>query len=226
MFNSNSDSEENIDNSLERKVKQEVEVNKKEEVMMNTVMSIPPPRAMNTKENQVENWKVFREQWENFEIAADLTSKKDPQRVAILKACMGDDCFRVLTQLKVTDLNRGTVKGILDALEAYFKPKVNTRYERFVFNTARQEDEESIESYVGRLRELIKSCAYAANEEDDFVCDRLIPGIYSNEMRKKLLMTEDLTLQKAIEACKLIEQTTVRMKNMSNPYKEAEQEKH
>ena len=148
-------------------------------------MNIAPPRAVNVKENQADNFIIFRKQWENFEIAADLAKKPEIQRIAILKTCIGEDCFRILLQLKISTEAGKTTAGILDALENHFKPKVNIRYESFVFNTTKQTENEGIDSYVCRLRELIKSCSFPAEHEEDFICDRLIPGVMNTEMQKK-----------------------------------------
>ena len=40
----------------------------------------------------------------------------------------------------------------LEALEKYFKPTRNVMYERYVFNTCSQTSEESVQTYVTRLR--------------------------------------------------------------------------
>ena len=49
---------------------------------------------------------------------------------------------------------------ILEELRKHFVPQRNVLYERFVFNSANQKTNESIDEYVVRLSQLADSCEF------------------------------------------------------------------
>ncbi|KAL0148726.1 hypothetical protein M9458_055904, partial [Cirrhinus mrigala] len=55
--------------------------------------------------------------------------------------------------LNLTAAQQGDVKTILDAPEVYFRPARNIIYERYVFGCCKQEEGESRDNFVTRLRE-------------------------------------------------------------------------
>ena len=55
----------------------------------------------------------------------------------------------------------------------YFEPKLNTTYERYVFNSCDQEKGERFDAYLNKLRKLIKTCRYSTLE-DELLCDRIV----------------------------------------------------
>ena len=73
-------------------------------------------------------------------------------------------------------------------------------YERYVFNTCSQASEESVQTYVTKLRKLAASCEYGALT-DEFIRDRLVIGLKNQGDKVRLLREKSLTLQKAIEMC-------------------------
>ena len=89
--------------------------------------SFPVPSPMETKGDVLNNWNYFRRSFENYEIATGLIDKDDKVRIATLQSVMGRDCVNILDHLQMSDEDRKSCKSTLDALEAYFKPKVNTR---------------------------------------------------------------------------------------------------
>ena len=58
-------------------------------------------------------------------------------------------------------------------------------YERYVFNMCVQDNEESLQSYVTRLRKLAASCEYG-ELTDDLIRDRLVIGLKNNGDKVRL----------------------------------------
>lgn len=53
-----------------------------------------------------------------------------------------------------------TIDSAFQSLEDYFIPKRNVVYKRYVFNSCFQTLEETVDSYVNRLRKLASSCTF------------------------------------------------------------------
>ena len=104
--------------------------------------------------------------------------------------------------LELTPEERGSVTSSLKALEAYFKPKTNVVYERFLFlNSATQSFEEGIDEFVNRLRKMASSCKYGALT-DEMIRDRIITGVRDKATKLRLLKEEELDLNKALSICR------------------------
>lgn len=89
------------------------------------------------------------------------------------------------------------------ALDSHFAPQLNKRFERHQFRAMKQEQSESFEEFVFRLKEQASRCKF--NEPDDMIVDQVIEGCVSVELRKKLL-TEEKTLTEVMQLGKTIEE--------------------
>ena len=93
---------------------------------------------------------------------------------------MGKDCLQIFRNLSFGPAQQESVTSYLDALEAYFKPQRNVVYERYVFNTCVQTQDESVDAYVKRLRKLASSCDFGVLT-DELIRDRLVIGVRDKE---------------------------------------------
>ena len=99
-----------------------------------------------------------------------------------------------------------------EKFEAYCKPRRNLVVDRHRFLTRDQQPGESIDQFVTELRTLAASCEWG-ELKDDLICSRIVSGISSNSVRERLLRSEtDLTLQKAIDICRIAELSKQQMK--------------
>ncbi len=116
---------------------------------------------MNTKGNSVENWKYFKKSWNNYKLATGLDKKdKNVVLATLYTVLIGRETNQIAENLEVTDPT--DPDSLIDALTNYFEPQKNTIFERYVFNTTVQEDNESIDQYLNRLRKLAGTCDYGA----------------------------------------------------------------
>ena len=76
-----------------------------------------------------------------------------------------------------------------------------------------QSSEESVQTYVTRLRKLAASCESGALT-DEFIRDRLLIGLKSHGDKVRLLREKSLTLQKAIEMCTSSKTASKQMKTI------------
>ena len=55
---------------------------------------IPDPLRVNGS-NVADDWRRFREQYENYEIASDLSDKSQEKRAAVFLTSIGNDAYDV-----------------------------------------------------------------------------------------------------------------------------------
>ena len=133
-------------------------------------------------------------------------------RKATLQVVMGQECFRVLQNLNLTQAQLASSVTIVNALNDYFLPKTNVIYERYKFNMHNQAHHETIDEYVSALRHLVASCELG-NLKDDLIRDRIVLGIYDDNLQARLLHEDELTLSQAIDN-RSFKQVKIQMKQM------------
>ena len=120
--------------------------------------TLPEPAPMCMQGNLAENWKFFKQMWNNYEIASGLDTKTDEVRKATLQVVMGQECFCVLQNLNLTQAQLASSVTIVNTLNNYFLPKTNVIYVRYKFNTHKQAHHETMDEYVSALRHLVAFC--------------------------------------------------------------------
>ena len=126
---------------------------------------------------------------------------------------MGKECYSIYENLPLTQEQRKTTKDILHHLGEHFEPQRHVVYERFMFNTAKQEPKESIDNFLIKLRKLASTCSYGALH-DEMLRDCIVVGVADNHIRSRLLREADLTLQRAMDVCKTSERAALHQQLM------------
>ena len=177
--------------------------------------NFPIPVPMVCKGNLVANWEFFRQQWEDYEVATGLDKQTSKIRLASLRSVMGKDCLQTFLNLNISVEDRNNVEACMTALENYFKPQRNVVYERYVFNSCEQNQGESFDSYVTRLRKFASSCKFGTLT-DELIRDKLVIGIIDRGTKGKLLREKSLTLDKAIDIARSNEITNKQLETMKS----------
>ena len=60
---------------------------------------LEPPRPVGTQGDVWHNWRTFREEWEDYEIATGIAEKDAKVRTATLRTVMGRECAAILKRL-------------------------------------------------------------------------------------------------------------------------------
>ncbi|CAM1321049.1 Uncharacterised protein g7662 [Pycnogonum litorale] len=169
---------------------------------------IPPPAPMSMKGDLASNWKNFQTAWEYYSIATELKVKPDDVQAATLCSVMGIDCIKVMDCLKMLTVpERGKPGEILGRLREHFMPKKHLLFERRKFGQATHGENESIDCYHVRLRQLAESCEY---EElcDGLIRDRLLMGTTDQRTSDKLLNERPVPdLNRCVEVLRAAELT-------------------
>ena len=157
-----------------------------------------------------ENWTFLREIWESYKITTELDKKPKPVVLETLKIVLGRETYQIAKNLPVAD--RTDPDSFLQALTQHFEPQRNIIFERYLFNSANHGNE-NIDQYLNRLRKLASTCAYGALC-DELIRDRLVIGIKSHEVRKRLLREKALTLNTALDIIRAAETASDQLKKI------------
>ena len=177
----------------------------------------PPQLKLNqlSRESLEQTWKRWRRQWNNYEIATRLSQEESSFRVAVFLTCAGTEAAELLdTFTFVDERSRKDIDSVLEKFENYCVLRTNETYETYKFNQRGQKGEESIDAYLAELRKLAKNCHFGSME-DRLIRDRLVAGIKSDEVRRKLLEEKDLDLVRALEVCRIHSATTAQAQDMA-----------
>ena len=127
-----------------------------------------------------------------------------------LKIVIARETFQIAKNLPVTD--RTDPDSFLQALTQHFEPQRNIIFERYLFNSANHGNENT-DQYLNRLRKLASTCAYGALC-DELIRDRLVIGIKSHEVRRRLLREKALTLNTALDIIRAAETASDQLKKI------------
>ena len=95
-------------------------------------------------------------------------------------------------------------KTALEKLTEYFNPCKNIAFERHVFRQAAQSADETMDSYVTRLRTLAKTCQFDTSL-DEMIRGQIIEKCASHGLRRRLLRERELTLDNLSPIARSIE---------------------
>ena len=179
-------------------------------------VAVKPPSNLNLKENISENWKTYKQQWCNYAIVTNLSAQTEEYRAALFLHCLGADALRVYNGLPfATEEDKTNLSKIMEKLDEFAIGEVNETYERYIFNSRNQESDESIDVYVAALRKLAQTCNFCECLQDTLIRDRIVLGVKSKQLRKRLLQERKLTLSKCVDICRSSEATTSQLQAIS-----------
>ena len=165
---------------------------------------------MNVRDDVSTNWKMFRQAWQYYSTATELTKKPKEVQAGALCSVMGMDCVKVMNSLTtLTDDDKKDPEKILSALGDHFMPQKHLLFERVKFGFANQAEHETIDQYVVRLRQLAESCEFEGLCES-LIRDRLVIGTRDSATRDRLLRERPVPgLTRCVEALRASELSRV-----------------
>jgi hypothetical protein len=149
-------------------------------------------------------WQKWRQGFDLYLVAAGIIDSG--QKKALLLHCGGEDLrelYDTLPQPIGLPEDANDYVKVCAALDIYFLPKKNKRYERHFFRICVQKEKEPITQYVTRLRALSKTCEFT--DANDEIVDQVIEKCISRKLRKRLLKEQDLDLQKLCGVAAIME---------------------
>lgn len=121
----------------------------------------------------------------------------DEKKVAMLLTFIGGEAYSVLKDLLAPTLpSQKTYAQLIDQLKRHYSPKRLIIAERYKFHTAHQESNEDINNFAVRLQNLAKHCGFG-DFLNDSLRDRLVCGLMSDSIKRRLLTEDGLTFEQA-----------------------------
>ena len=193
--------------------------------MLTFTSHFPIPSPMNVKGDLVNNWEFFKQQWQDYEVATGLDKQEQKIRLATLRSSMGNDCLQIFLNLKLSSEQQQDMHECIEALEAYFKPKRNVVYERYLFNMCQQNPDEPVDGYVNRLRKAASTCQFGTLTEE-LIRERLVIGLRDHATKLRLLKEDSLDINKALNICRSSEVATLQLKAMKSEETKSSEQVH
>lgn len=167
---------------------------------MKIAKTIPLPKANSITEGNVKtNFKFFGTQKE-YLTASGLGSCTEDVKKATLLSAIGEECLRVYENLPLTEADKRTADKLFALIEKHLAPTVNVRYERAMFNQAKQGEDESYDTYT---------------MQDDLFLDKIICSVKSIKLKEQLCKDTKITLADAINKCKSNEFVSKQLKELA-----------
>jgi len=166
------------------------------------VTSVNTPSPLDLSTDVATSWKLWKEQWENYEVVVQLNTKPPAVQKAIFLNTIGPEAFRIYKSLEVPEgQNAELLATVLKMFDTYAGQYTNVIYERYIFNTRAQKSDESLDAYIRSLKDLASTCEYG-DVQNQLIRDRIVCGLKDNALRKRLLREKELTLAKTIDLCR------------------------
>ena len=170
--------------------------------------------------NKGEIWKLYKQQWKNYDIVAQLNRQTEEYRIALFLYSIGPEAVKTYNGFDLSQEDRHNLDAIIIAFDRYAIGETNETFEPYLFNKREQQEGESIDQYAAELRILAQSCNFCNCLHDSLIRDRIVLGIKDSRTHKRLLQQQQLTLQCCIDICKASEASNAQIKLLGQSVKE------
>ena len=161
-----------------------------------TAQPKPTLGTMDPFDPDTDSWPAYSERLEQFFVANDIA---DGKKVAVLLTVIGTKAYTLLRNIIAPDKPTSKEYGALvEALRAHLDLKPIVIAEHFKFHQRNQREGESVAQYIAELRKLSTHCEFQ-DHLDQAIRDRLVCGLSSEAIQKRLLSEKNLTLAAAQE---------------------------
>ena len=126
---------------------------------MAATYQVVPPEAFNF--NRPEEWTKWIRRFERFRKASGLETKDEEAQVNTLIYTMGDKGDDILRSFNLSEADKKKYDTVKEKFDSHFVKRRNVIYERAKFNMRKQEEGETIDSFVTALYALAEHCWYA-----------------------------------------------------------------
>nr|XP_012235931.1 PREDICTED: uncharacterized protein LOC105680077 [Linepithema humile] len=163
--------------------------------------SVQTPSEFNFE--KPESWAMWLKRFERYVSVANLKDRAESEKIDLLLYTMGEKAEEILAQIS-TGSNLATLRAVTDKFTEYFSPKKNTIFERYKFNSRKQQLGESVDSFVTALYSLAETCEYGVLKEE-LIRDQIVIGVKDARISERLQLSADLTLEKALNMARQAE---------------------
>ena len=122
---------------------------------------IMPPSKLVTTGNVADNWKVWKQMWSNYMVAAQLETQPSAYKVALFLHCIGVDALKIYNGFQFdSPEDRNDLAKVIQKFDEFTIGELNETFERYTFNSRNKQENESIDFYVTALHTFAKTCNF------------------------------------------------------------------
>jgi len=159
-----------------------------------------------------ETWAMYVERLELYFIANGIEDAG--KKRAVLLTVSGASTYKLIRNLSAPiKPAEKSFDDLVALLKSHYTPKPSVIMQRFQFHSRTQRPGETVAAFVAELRQLSEFCEFGATLED-MLRDRLVCGIASSAIQRRLLAEPDLTLKKAQDLAQAIESADKNVKDL------------
>ena len=151
---------------------------------------IAPPEQFNF--NQPDKWLKWIRHFECFRDASGLSEKDEIHKINTLVDCMGDAADDILCLLGLTSDEKKVYVMVKTKFEGHFVKRRNVIFECCKFKQRKQEEGESVDSFIAALHGLAEHCNHGSLRNRM----RIVVGLSSFRVSMKLQTYLELTWRK------------------------------
>ena len=180
-------------------------------VMQMAVLQISPVERFSMAEasDRGHRWERWKKSFEMYLLASSV--QQDIHKKALLLHSAGSEVQELFSTLILED---ETYSKTVECLDKYFIPQKNVPYERHLFRQTVQSEGETVNSFVTQLKQLISSCGYAVEQQDDVIRDQVIEKCCSRQLRVRLLREHNLKLPRLLDMARAHEAAETQARQM------------
>lgn len=187
------------------------------------------------KLEEFEPGEDFETYKERLQIYFQINGIDDSKKALILLSLIGKNTYKILKSLvQPKSPSECNYNDLIKALQKYFSPRLNIRAERYKFKKIIQEEGQSIQEFIIRLKEVAQTCDFGdfAKEIntnttkccekmqehkplqfksfalDDALTDQFIAGVRNEEIQRALLNDSSLNFEKCCNVALTMEMST------------------
>lgn len=123
------------------------------------------PKSLAIDENIVSNWKKFVQSYNIYLLASGSANKSAAVRAAIFLNFIGEDAIDLFNTFNLAEEDKKDVEKIKKAFEEYIDPRKNVIYERYLFYSRNQKENEEFEYFLTDIKRLCATCEFTNKEE-------------------------------------------------------------
>lgn len=112
------------------------------------------------------------------------------------------------SNFRLTEIEKTTAERVLQLIGERIKSDRNLLYDRYMFHSCNQQEEESFDDYYLRLKKILDVCRYNQRvTAEEMLRDRIVFGVKDVSLKRKFLKEDPstLTLDKLRQICKVKE---------------------
>ena len=171
-----------------------------------------------------EEWPKWSRRFERFRQASGLAKEEEESQINTLIYAMGDQADDILTSFKLSTSQQKQYHTVKTKFDEHFVVRRNVIFERAKFNRRRQEDGETVDTFITALHALAEYCDYG-NLKDEMIRDRIVVGLQDSKLSEKLQLDPELSLAKAINHARQSEAVKKQQNVLRNDFKDSEDAK-